>query len=419
MRGLLVRFVLSSFLGLLAGGTASAATLTGTVRNGSTGKPAAGVDVILLRLQGGMEGIANTKTDAQGRFRIDDPAVGQQPMLVRAVYKGVNFHQPLPPGRSSVNVEVFEPTADPRSVQITSRVIVLQPNGATLLVGEEYTVQNNTKPPAAYFKADGNFEFQIPDNAELADVSAWGPAGMPVVQGTLDRGKHRYAISFAFHPGESGVRVSYQIAYTGNQATWRAPSPYAAGRVVLLLPSSMQVASEAFEQAGNQQGFNVFTRNAVPAGTPFQISVSGTAPPPADAAQGEQQEPQGRDAGVPLEALPGRLESVRWILIAGFAALFILGAVFLWRRPVAVNAEAGAAALPQERSSPKKKKETPAAKETKLAEDVQRAVNHSLDEIKDTLFRLELRRQAGTISEAEYARERGRTEKILRDLVKG
>jgi hypothetical protein len=39
--------------------------------------------------------------------------------------------------------------------------------------------------------------------------------------------------------------------------------------------------------------------------------------------------------------------------------------------------------------------------------------------LKDTLFRLELRRQAGTISEAEYNQERARAEKVLRDLVRG
>jgi hypothetical protein len=42
-----------------------------------------------------------------------------------------------------------------------------------------------------------------------------------------------------------------------------------------------------------------------------------------------------------------------------------------------------------------------------------------MDALKDTLFRLELRRQAGTISEDEYKQERARAEKILRDLVRG
>ena len=43
----------------------------------------------------------------------------------------------------------------------------------------------------------------------------------------------------------------------------------------------------------------------------------------------------------------------------------------------------------------------------------------SLDELKETLFRLELRRQAGTLGEEDYEREHSRVQKHLRDLVKG
>ncbi len=42
-----------------------------------------------------------------------------------------------------------------------------------------------------------------------------------------------------------------------------------------------------------------------------------------------------------------------------------------------------------------------------------------LDNLKDLIFKLELRKQAGTISEEEYSAERARAEKILRDLVRG
>src|SRR5689334_22960835 len=80
--------------------TAAASELHGVVKNGTTGKPAAGVEVILLQLQGGMQPVANTKSNAQGQFAFNSDSLGAQAMLVRAVYKGVNFHQPAPPGRS-------------------------------------------------------------------------------------------------------------------------------------------------------------------------------------------------------------------------------------------------------------------------------------------------------------------------------
>jgi len=46
-------------------------------------------------------------------------------------------------------------------------------------------------------------------------------------------------------------------------------------------------------------------------------------------------------------------------------------------------------------------------------------VNSKLDSLKVTLLRLVLRRQAGTITDAEFALERGRAEQLLRDLVQG
>ena len=54
-----------------------------------------------------------------------------------------------------------------------------------------------------------------------------------------------------------------------------------------------------------------------------------------------------------------------------------------------------------------------------VASEVDREVRGSLDELKDSLFRLELRRQAGTISEEDYARERERIDATLRNLVRG
>jgi hypothetical protein len=61
---------------------------------------------------------------------------------------------------------------------------------------------------------------------------------------------------------------------------------------------------------------------------------------------------------------------------------------------------------------------TPSNGTSTLAE-VDAAIGTSLDALKERLFRLELRRQAGTISEEEYSRERTQAEKILRDLVRG
>ena len=80
---------------------ANAGTLNGFAKNGTSGKPAAGVEIILIQLQGGMQPVANTKTDAQGQFTFDNPGIGTAPMLVRAVYNGINFHEPVPPDKTT------------------------------------------------------------------------------------------------------------------------------------------------------------------------------------------------------------------------------------------------------------------------------------------------------------------------------
>jgi len=425
-------------LALVAAGSALAGTVTGVVSNGTNGKPAAGIDVILIQLQGGMQPVANTKTDAQGKYKFDNPSIGQQPMLIRAVYRGVMFHQPLTPGHDTVDVSVYEPSSDAKTMQMGSRLIVFQPNGANLVVGEEYSLQNQSNPPVAYFNEKGDFQFQLPEGAQLSDVSSWGPSGMPVKQGTIDRGSRKYAIAYAFQPGENGVRLSYQVPYPSDRATLRFTSDYTAQRVMLVVPPTVEVSSPGFAAAGTEQGFNLYTRDNMPAGLPFDVSLSGTAPPPSQQAQGSDAGGGGDQinsrtpSGPAIQVMPNRLDSLRWITLGGFAALFALGVFFIWRAPVAVATE-GMAAAPAAATAPRsgraRKQQNSASKSAQVSApapappssrtELDRSVDQSLDGLKDRLLRLELRRQAGTISEEEYARERNRAEQVLRELVRG
>ena len=228
-----------------------AGTVHGTVKNGTTNKPAAGIQVILIQLQGGMQPVATTQSNAQGQFTFDNPALGAQPMLVRAVYHGVNFHQPVPPGKSDVELSVFELTKDAKAIAVTTRVVFFQPNGANLIVGEEYSLQNDTQPPQAYFRPDGNFEFTLPDKAQLQQVAASGPAGMPVVQAPIDKSNGRFAIAYAFRPGENTVRYSYELPYPNNTVTLKIPaSSYAARRLLVVAPPTVQISGEGLQSGG-------------------------------------------------------------------------------------------------------------------------------------------------------------------------
>lgn len=447
------RFVLRILFCLLAAAVpAAAGTLSGVVRNGTTGSAVSGQDVILIEFQGGMQPVETVKTDAQGRYAFTRPELGPGPLLVRAPYRGVNYHQNVPPGVATADIEVFEPTAPASSISVVNHAIIFQPNGATLIVGEEFSVHNLSKPPATYFSNDGTFEFVIPAGATLGQVSASGPAGMPLAQGAIDKAKNRYAVAFALKPGENTLRISYQLPYTGNQASIRAVSPLAAQRVVIAGPAGVQISSDGFAPAGSEQGYTFYSRDAVGANIALAVTVSGSAMLPSAGGGGDARDSSGSgpsaEAGN-IAAFPPRLAGVQWILIAGFAALFVLGVIYLWRQPRAATVTAGSAGpqaalgLETVESASQRKRKRDRAESRAAGQDensaptspapspapplapsvtvasIDRDVRMSLDELKDTLFRLELRRQAGTISEDDYARERSRLEGVLRSLVRG
>jgi len=121
---------------------AAAPNITGTVTNGTTGKPAAGDEVTLLSLSQGMQEVGSTKTDAQGRFSMAAPADPGVPHMVRVTHGGVNYFPqggPLMPGATNTDIwEQFWPDAprqkmvEPASVAEAVLYAVLLPPAANL-----------------------------------------------------------------------------------------------------------------------------------------------------------------------------------------------------------------------------------------------------------------------------------------------
>jgi hypothetical protein len=434
--------------------SAMAGELSGSIKNGTDGKAGANLDVILIKLQGGMQPVETIKSDAQGNFKFSRPEIGQAPMLVRVPFRGVNYHTPVPPGTSTIEVEIFNPTDKASAVEVSQHDIVVQPSNGTLLVGEEFSVENHTNPPVAFFRNDGTFNFTIPAGAQIGQVSAWSAAGMPVTQGTIDKGKNVSAIAFPFRPGKNGVRLSYTIPYPGNHANLQLTSPYPVPSVFLVAPPTMQISGPGFTPGGQQEGWNIYGHDAVAANASLEVNVAGTAPPPSDdasagnggggaaggaggaggaaGANDPSVNSRASSAGETV-AMPGRMDNLKWVLVAGFGVLFALGLIFLWKRPAATMAVAGGgavgASIPAQSAVPAANLGMPRVSEAGGARssaqtgagiaEMDKEVRGGLDELKEKLFRLELRHQAGTISEEEYTRSRAQVEQTLRELVRG
>jgi hypothetical protein len=253
------------------------------------------------------------------------------------------------------------------------------------------------------------------------------------VQAPIDKGKDKYAISFAFRPGESEVRLSYELPYPNNKIAVKLPTLYGGGRLLVVAPPSVTLSGDGLQMAGQEQGMNIYERSSVPTGTIVTVNLSGTAPPPAAAngpdaggAPGRAENVQGGDApAAAIQSIPGRLDEDKWWLVGGFCVLFIFAAVLLWKKPISVTVAPDllsqqSAEKPQAaRANVAKSTEASPSNNGNSLASLDHATTSSLDALKDQLFRLELRRQAGTISDDEYSRERAKAEQVLRDLVRG
>jgi hypothetical protein len=419
---------------LLLSSAALAGTLSGTVINRTTGRPEPNVDLDLLSPTAGMAELATAKSDAQGRFSVTKDAIGTAPVLIRATFHDVSFNTFAPPGRPEVEVEVYEISKDPKTISVPSHVVIFEPRDNTLVGAEEYTVQNDSKPPAAYFRTEGNFDFAIPEHATLGQVSTATTMGMPINQASIDKGKGRYAIAFAFRPGPTNVRLSYELPYATSGTTVKLPATYAGAKLLVVVPPGVTATGDGLAPAGQEQGMFVFTHEPLAAKGTLTVSLSGVATAlPGGDDQGQAAQEGNSRTGPEVIAAPSRLDEFKWYLFAGLAAIFAMGALLLSRKQVVVAAGeeaavgSGAKAAKTPTTGTKTKKAGGAATKTgnangagsvsNAAAEVQQHVASSMDSLKEQIFRLELRRQAGTISEEEYGREKARFDKMLREIL--
>src|SRR5580698_6794799 len=145
-------------------GFALADSITGIVTNKTTNKPSGGDDVVLIRLQQGMQEASRTKTDAKGHFTLEVPDNGIH--LVRVTHDKANYFRPVEPGTQSVEVEVFNAAAKVRGVSSEAVVLRLQTDesGKALRIIQNFFVKNESSPPMTQF-SDRPFEFYLPEGA--------------------------------------------------------------------------------------------------------------------------------------------------------------------------------------------------------------------------------------------------------------
>jgi hypothetical protein len=362
---------------------ASAATITGTVTNGTTHTPAAGDAVVLIALDQRMQEIAHTKTDGQGHYSIDAPDPGMH--LIRVDHQGAAYFQPAPPNTPNVNVQVYDVAAVVAGVSTVANVMRVETDAQGLRVTQSFFIKNDSSPP----------------RTQLSSHS-------PVPLG--DKG--HYAFLFPLRPGVTQFQLSYHLPYSGSLAfDQRFATP--TDSFVVMMPKSMSFkpgAGVSFESLNNETpgALTMLARGGSPSHS-LAFTVSGSGAMPRDT----QAENQGNDGagttdagsnaaandtrpggglGAPIDT-PDPLNKYKWWILGGITLVFAVGAGFLLRRPADAPAAEVAVAAP--------------------ASAVQ-APGGLLGALKDELFTLETDHLEGKLSDSEYEQQKQALELVLR-----
>jgi hypothetical protein len=425
---------------------AAAQTLAGTVKNATTNKPAAGDEVVLLKLGQGMEEGGRTKTDAKGNFSfpLDDP---QSPHLVRVIHQEVTYHRMAPPGSTSVEVEVYDVAKKLDSgITVVADVMRLQVEQGQLEVVRMFAVDNTSKPPRTQMN-EHNLEFYVPDGAKLLGGQAVTSGGQPINSAPVPEGeKNKYSFIFPLRPGTTQFQVAYQLPYTGS-ANLDPKSPYPMQHFVAILPKSMQFTSASstaeFQAMNdpNQPDANVqVARNtALGQNLAFRISGEGTLSQrqEGEGAQGENASAEngnrpGGGLGPPIDA-PDPLQKYRWYILGGFAAVLVVGGIFVASRQ---QAAARAAVRPKTPADPPHEDqkgefleadyqendsqfaEAPPARTPRGLQSTVSPSSMLLAGLKEELFQLEVDRKQGKISQPEYDKAKAALDLTLERALK-
>jgi 5-hydroxyisourate hydrolase-like protein (transthyretin family) len=432
---------------VLFSATAFAASISGVVTNRTTGKPAAGDDVTLIKLAQGMQEAGSTRTDARGRFTLDVPDDGIH--LVRVTHDKANYFQAVEPGARSVDVDVFTAAAKVDGVSTEAEVLHVQtdPSGGALNVVASFFVKNVSSPPKTQF-GERAFDFYLPPGAIVDGSVALGPGrmSMPVKSPPVPLGDapDHYAFLFPVRPcvgdaaqdstcGETRFQVTFKLPYTGSLA-FQPKVATPTDTLAVMLPKSMAFrpasgAAQAYVKATDETTAQAFVARNVQPSEPLGFTVSGTGQLPRDTQAGGSAQatadPASGTAGTaggdltPAEASARQRADTRpgvglnnpldsegdlepwakykwWIL--GLLGIALAGGAGVMLKGGPTATAAAAVAVNPAGPSPT-------------------GPGNLLDALKEELFALETDRLAGTLAETEYAELKSALDVVLRRAI--
>jgi hypothetical protein len=343
------------------------AGVDGTVTNATSGKPQAGSTVTLFQTTNqGPQNLGSIKTDAQGKFSFTQdvqPGVGGGPLLLQAVYGGVQYNKTITPGQptNGVDIPVFESTKNPGDAKVDQHMMVLEPSpDGSMQVTESYIFQNGGK--TTWNDPDrGTLQFALPAAAQgKVEVNVLAPGGLPIRRAADPGTKpNTFKVDFPIKPGESRVDLSWSMPFT-SPGEFREDILAKSGLTRLVAPTGVTFSGTGVKELGQEPTTKAMIYGVD--GNNIDVKVEGTGlfRDPSQQDSGGGGDANGGSPGVSenLPKLYGLLlgnanlgesmYAVKWI-IASVLGMLAVGFVLLYRKGnpmAAASEEPGEAATP-------------------------------------------------------------------------
>lgn len=321
-------------LALLLGCGLPLLAIDGVVTNATTGMPQAGVAINLVQpSQNGMVPLGETKTDAQGQFKIDK-TIPPGPGLLQATYEGTTYNQIITPGMptTGIQVKVYDATNDPVVAIPVEHLILMEPSDTEIKISETF-VFNNQTIRTFNDPAKGSLQVYLPEAAGgKAQAVITAPGGMPIPRTPTKASGGFYKIDYPIKPGETRMDVSYTVPAAQKFAGKVVPAP---GGVHLVTPFSVTLTGEGIESQGQEPQTQAHIY--IIKGADYKVSIDGVgALRPETPAAASDSGANGEDTGSPkIEIASARIYSrLYWVLGLALGILAVGGAM-LYRRGTA------------------------------------------------------------------------------------
>jgi carboxypeptidase family protein len=373
MRRLIICAALLAVSGVTPVHAAETGAIKGRVVHADTDKPKSEVEVTLTIGNGAGElDTATTTTDAKGRYRFDDLATGEEHFYaLDASYDGGLFAgRPIvipsdtaePPVIAST-LRVWDTTTDPAAILIRRNDVFVVQDGDGVGLIESFRIVNPTH--LAYIGRGGDdgeagstptVGFWLPERADKQSVQILEsdidvPALLPTEYG--------FATTMAVPPGETHLTYTYRVNGTAANFDLTRTALYATAEVDFYAEPPLTIESNRLESKGSVEvGDKTYTRFATT---------------------------EGLDPADPVQVLATAEAGTRGGLLLGVVAVLLLlvaAAMVGWRRS----------------RPPSVARPAPLAREELLA----------------SIAELDLRYEAGEISDEEHAARRSAMKEDLR-----